>query len=124
MGNIFGTIKRLVNIHGVIDHVSVVEELDLGLEYVFIRVHPSLLQELQQGEDEVPVKVRSRERCQIVCRHRRRHRKREKQREMVARVRVLFCGVMNNNNLSNLPRSYLYFSLCPQIGMQFIYIYI
>lgn len=46
-----------MDVHGVVDHVGLVEELDLGLEDLLIGVKLPLLKELHQWEHKVPVKV-------------------------------------------------------------------
>lgn len=44
-----------MDVHGVVDHVGLVKELDLGLEDLLIWVHLSLLQELEKGKHQMPV---------------------------------------------------------------------
>jgi hypothetical protein len=57
LGDIFSVVEGLVDVHGVVDHVGLVEELDLGLEDLLIGVKLPLLKELHQWEHKVPVKV-------------------------------------------------------------------
>lgn len=46
-----------MDVHGVVDNVGLVEELDLGLEDLLIGVKLPLLKELHQWEHKVPVQV-------------------------------------------------------------------
>ena len=57
------------DVHGVINHISVVEELNFEFEDVFVGVKTSLLEELEEGEDEMPVEIGGDSWCQIVVRH-------------------------------------------------------
>lgn len=52
-----------MDVHGVVDHVGLVEELDLGLENLLIWVQLTLLKELQKREHQVSVEVRRDSRC-------------------------------------------------------------
>lgn len=47
-----------MDVHGVVDHVCLVEELDLRLEDLLIWVQLTFLKKLQQREDQVAVQVR------------------------------------------------------------------
>lgn len=58
-----------MDVHGVVDHVGLVEELDFGLEDLLVGVELALLEKLQQGEDQVAVEVRRDARRQVVVRH-------------------------------------------------------
>ena len=58
-----------MDVHGVVDHVGVVEELDLGLQDVVVVVQLALLEELEQREHQVPVQIRSDPRGEVVGRH-------------------------------------------------------
>jgi hypothetical protein len=69
LGDLFGVIETLVDIHGVIDHVGLVEKLDLRLEDLLVLMEPALLEKLQNWEDQVPVQVRRYARSEVVARH-------------------------------------------------------
>lgn len=58
-----------MDVHGVVDHVGLAEELDLGLEDLVVVVELPLLEELEEGEDEVAVEVRRDARREVVVRH-------------------------------------------------------
>lgn len=58
-----------MDVHGVVDHIGLAEELDLGLEDLVLGVELALLEELKQGEDKVAVKVRSDPGGEVVVRH-------------------------------------------------------
>ena len=55
--DVFGVVEGLVDVHGVVDHVGLVEELDLGLEDLLVGVELPLLEKLHQREHQVPVQV-------------------------------------------------------------------
>lgn len=57
-----------MNIHGVVNHVRVVEKLDLSLQNISLGIQLPLLQELQQREHKMPVQMRRYTRCQVVLR--------------------------------------------------------
>ena len=61
-------VEGFVNIHGVINHISVVEKLNLRLQNIFLRIQPSLLQELEQWEHQMPVQIRRYPRRQVILR--------------------------------------------------------
>lgn len=56
--NVVSVVKRLVDVHGVINHVGLVEELDLGLEDLLIGVKLPLLKKLEERENKMTVKIR------------------------------------------------------------------
>jgi len=58
-----------MDVHGVVDHVGLAEEIDLRLENLIIRVELFLLQKLQKGENQMAVQMGSNLRCQVVFRH-------------------------------------------------------
>lgn len=69
MGHILGVIEAFVDVHGVIDHVSLVEELDLGFENLVILIQLAFLEEFEERENEMPVEVGRDARGEIVKRH-------------------------------------------------------
>lgn len=66
--NVVGVIERFVNVHGVVNHVSVIKQIDFGLENILLGVQPFLLQELKQREHEMPVELGRNPLRQIVFR--------------------------------------------------------
>ena len=48
-------VETLVDVHGVINHVGLVQKLDLELEDLLIGVKLTLLEELEDGEHQVTV---------------------------------------------------------------------
>jgi hypothetical protein len=55
--HVVGVVEGLVDVHGIVDHVGAVEEADLGLQDLRLRVELPLLEELQQGEHQVAVQL-------------------------------------------------------------------
>lgn len=47
-----------MDVHGIVDHVGFVKELDLGLEDLVILVELTFLEKLEKREDEVPIEIR------------------------------------------------------------------
>ena len=47
-----------MDVHGIINHVGLVEKLDFGLKDLVVLVELALLKELEKREDKVPVEVR------------------------------------------------------------------
>lgn len=58
-----------MDVHGVVDHVGLAQELDLRLEDLLVGVELPLLEELQDGEHQVPVEVRRDARREVVRSH-------------------------------------------------------
>lgn len=57
-----------MNVHGVVDHISVVKQLDLRLQNILLGVQSSLLQEFKKREHQMTVQLRRYPRCQVVLR--------------------------------------------------------
>uniref|UniRef100_A0A8R7QIQ5 Uncharacterized protein n=1 Tax=Triticum urartu TaxID=4572 RepID=A0A8R7QIQ5_TRIUA len=68
-GDVVGAVERLVDVHGVVDHVGAAEEADLAPQDLLVGVHPALLEELQHREHQVGVHPRRHARRQVVLRH-------------------------------------------------------
>jgi hypothetical protein len=68
-GDVVGAVERLVDVHGVVDHVRAVEEADLRLEDLLVLVELPLLQELEQRKHQVAVQLRRHERREVVVPH-------------------------------------------------------
>lgn len=66
--NVVGSIEGFVNVHGVVDHISVVKQLDLRLQNILLGVQSSLLQEFKKREHQMTVQLRRYPRCQVVLR--------------------------------------------------------
>jgi hypothetical protein len=62
-------VQALVDVHGVVDHVGLGQQLDLRLQDLVIAVDLLVLQKLQQREDEVPVQKRRHSGGEVVLRH-------------------------------------------------------
>lgn len=59
-----------MNVQGVINHIVLATQLNLGIEYVLISVElAALMEKLQQGEHQMVVQIRSYPIRQIVARH-------------------------------------------------------
>jgi len=56
--DVLGVVEALVDVHSVVNHVGVVEKVDLRLQDVVVVVELPLLQELQEREHKVPVEIR------------------------------------------------------------------
>lgn len=76
--DVFGVVEALVDVHRVVDHVRLVQELYLRFQNLLVRVHLPLLKKLQQRKHQMPVQIRSDSLRQIVRRH--------------CRVQILFVG--------------------------------
>lgn len=68
-GDFVGAVERLVDVHGVVDHVGAAEEADLAPQDFLVGVDPALLEELQHGQDQMGVHPRRHARRQVVLRH-------------------------------------------------------
>jgi hypothetical protein len=62
-------VEALVDIHGVIDHIRLGEKLDLGLQDLVVTVETFVLEELQEGEDEVTIEEGSDSGGKIILSH-------------------------------------------------------
>lgn len=76
--DVFGVVEALVDVHRVVDHVRLVQELYLRFQNLLVGVHLPLLKKLQQRKHQMPVQIRSDSLRQIVRRH--------------CRVQILFVG--------------------------------
>lgn len=62
-------VKTLVDVHGIVNHVSLIKKIDLGLEDELIGVELALLKKFKKRKDQVAIEVRCNSRGQVVCRH-------------------------------------------------------
>lgn len=69
LGYLFSLIKGFVNIHGIINHIGLIKQLNLGLQDILIRVKLPFLQEFKQWENQMPIKIRRNSWRQIVVCH-------------------------------------------------------
>ena len=69
LGYIFCMVKGPVNIHGIINHIGLVKQLQLSPQDILIRVKLPLLQELKQWKNQMPVQIGSDSGRQVVVRH-------------------------------------------------------
>jgi len=67
--DVIHAVEALVDVHGVVDHVGLAEEVDLRLENLVIWVELFLLQKLQKGKHQMTIQMGSNLRRQIILCH-------------------------------------------------------
>lgn len=67
--DVLGLIETLVDVHGVINHVGISQQIDLPLEDLIVIVDGALLEKLQEWENQMTIEVGSDPGSQVVARH-------------------------------------------------------